>query len=252
MQINSLPASAGLAWLRDGMRLFGRQPIGLPAMVVVYLMMLLAPALLPIIGIAISGVLAPFASVGLLAACRDVANGKMPTPMAFAEPFREGKARLQVLRLGIVNSILLLTVATLAALLTPAPPAVVEPQSLEALPLDALLLQLALYAPVMVLMWFAPVLAGWHTMTPAKAMFGSVVACWRNIGALLIFGVAAGVFTLLVSVAAVMLLTSLFTSRELLSMLIAPLALVLMSIVQASLYPMYRSVFGVETASAIA
>jgi hypothetical protein len=60
---------------------------------------------------------------------------------------------------------------------------------------------------------------------------------------MLIFGVAAGAFTLAISVVAVMLLTSLTSSRELLSMLLAPLALVLMSIVQASLYPMYRSVF---------
>ncbi len=243
MQINMLPASAGLTWLRDGMRLFGRQPIGLPAMVVVYLMMLLAPALLPIVGIAISGVLAPFASVGLLTACRDVADGKMPTPLAFAQPFKPTAARLQTLRLGIVNAILLLVVATLATLLTPEPPAGAAPQSLQEVPLDALIMQMLLYLPVMALMWFAPVLAGWHAIAPGKAMFGSVVACWRNLGALLIFGVAAGAFTLAVSVLAVMLLTSLTTSRELLSMILAPLALVLMTIVQASLYPMYRSVF---------
>jgi len=243
MQINMLPASAGLTWLREGMRLFGRQPVGLPAMVVVYLMMLLAPALLPIVGIAISGVLAPFASVGLLGACRDVAAGRMPTPMAFAQPFRPTPARLQVLRLGIINSILLLIVATLAALLAPEAADGGPPQTLQELPLGALLMQVLLYLPVMALMWFAPVLAGWHGITPGKAMFGSVVACWRNMGAMLIFGVAAGAFTLGASVLAVMLLTSLTTSRELLSLLLAPLGLVLMSIVQASLYPMYVAVF---------
>jgi hypothetical protein len=95
----------------------------------------------------------------------------------------------------------------------------------------------------MALMWFAPVLAGWHTVPPAKAMFGSLVACWRNLGAMLIFGAAAAAFTMGASVVAVMLLTSLVTSRELLSMLVAPLALVLMTIVQASLYPMYVAVF---------
>jgi len=243
MQINILPASAGFTWLREGMRLFGRQPIGLPAMVVLYLMMLVAPALLPIVGIAISGVLAPFASVGLLGACRDVAEGRMPTPLAFAQPFRPTPARLQLLRLGIINAILLLVVATLAALLSPEPPGGEAPQSLHDVPLPALLVQLLLYLPVMALMWFAPVLAGWHSMAPAKAMFGSVVACWRNVGAMLIFGLAAGALTLGVSVAAVMLLTSLTSSQELLSILLAPLALILMSIVQASLYPMYRSVF---------
>jgi hypothetical protein len=243
MQINALPASAGLAWLRDGARLFGRQPIGLPAMVVVYLTMLVAPALLPFVGIAVSGVLAPFASVGLLNACRDTAEGRLPSPVAFVQPFRPAPARLQLLRLGIVNAILLLVVATLAALLAPDLPAGEAPQSLPDVPTSALLAQVLLYLPVMVLMWFAPVLAGWHAIAPAKAMFGSVVACWRNVGPMLVYGVAAGALTLGVSVAAVMLLTSLVSSRELLSMLLAPLALVLMTIVQASLYPMVRAVF---------
>jgi hypothetical protein len=167
----------------------------------------------------------------------------MPTPLAFAQPFRPTPAREQMLRLGIINAILLLIVATLAALLVAEPAGGEAPQSLEELPLSSLLVQVALYLPVMAMMWFAPVLAGWHAIAPAKAMFGSVVACWRNVGPLLIFGVAAGVLTLGVSVAAVMLLSSLISSRELLSMLMAPLALILMTIVQASLYPMYRSVF---------
>lgn len=243
MQINILPAGAGITWLREGMRLFGRQPIGLPAMVVLYLMMLIVPALLPIVGIAISGVLAPFASVGLLGACRDVAAGRMPTPLAFAQPFRAAPARLQLLRLGIVNAILLLIVATLAMLLVPAPAGGEPPESLNEVPLQALLVQLLLYLPVMALMWFAPVLTGWHGIEPAKSMFGSVVACWRNMGAMLVFGVAAGALTLGISVAAVMLLSSLISSRQVLSIVMAPVALVLMTVVQASLYPMYRSVF---------
>lgn len=247
MQINILPAGAGLSWLREGMRLFGRQPIGLPAMVVLYLMMLIVPALLPVVGIAISGVLAPFASVGLLGACRDVAEGRMPTPLAFAQPFRPTPARLQMLRLGIINAILLLVVATLAMLFSPEPPGGEAPQSLQEIPLQSLLVQLLLYLPVMALMWFAPVLTGWHGIAPAKAMFGSVVACWRNVGAMMVFGLAAGVLTIGASVVAVMLLTSLINSQQVLSIVMAPLALVLMTIVQASLYPMYRSVF-VDTA----
>jgi hypothetical protein len=58
-----------------------------------------------------------------------------------------------------------------------------------------------------------------------------------------VFGVAASVLTLGISVVAAMLLASLTSSREWLSILMAPLALVLMTIVQASLYPMYRAVF---------
>ena len=57
------------------------------------------------------------------------------------------------------------------------------------------------------------------------------------------FGDAAGVLTIGASVVAVMLLTSLISSPQVLSIVIAPLALVLMTIVQASLYPMYVAVF---------
>lgn len=244
MQINILPASAGFTWLRDGIRLFGRQPIGLPAMVVVYLMMVLTPALLPVIGIAISGVLAPFATVGLLGACRDVAQGRMPTPLAFAQPFKPAPARLALLRLGIINAILLLVVATLATLLAPSPPpGTPPPQSLQDLPLAGLLLQVLLYLPVMAVMWFAPVLAGWHGISAGKAMFGSLVGCWRNFGPMLFFGLAAAVLTFGVSLLAVLLLSAFVASRELLQIVLAPLALILMSIVQASLYPMYLAMF---------
>jgi hypothetical protein len=59
--------------------------------------------------------------------------------------------------------------------------------------------QLLLYSPVMALMWFAPLLAGWHDMPPGKAMFGSAVACLRNLGALLVYGLAALALTMGVS-----------------------------------------------------
>jgi uncharacterized membrane protein len=105
-----------------------------------------------------------------------------------------------------------------------------------------LLLQVLAYTPVLMLMWFAPLLAGWHGLSPAKAMFGSVVACGRNLGALLVYGLVAGAASLIASTAIVGVLAMLISSRELLSLLLAPFGLVMMTIVQASFYPMYRSV----------
>ena len=40
MLIHSLPAAAGLIWVREGWRLVRRQPLGLSSMVVVYVTML--------------------------------------------------------------------------------------------------------------------------------------------------------------------------------------------------------------------
>lgn len=241
-----VPAANGAAWLRDGWRLFRRQPLALSAMVVIYLMMLFLPALLPFVGIAISGVLAPFATVGLMSACREVALGRAPNPSLFAQPFQENNPnRIRLLRLGLINAALVVTLATLFALVgddghVPAPQG---PPTLADVPWDMLLLQLLAYTPVLVLMWFAPLLAAWHGLDPAKAMFGSVIACTRNVGAMFVYGLVAAVASFAASLAVVGLLSMLISSRELLSLVLAPFGLVMMTIVQASFYPMYRSIF---------
>jgi hypothetical protein len=246
MQIRTVNASIGAIWLRDGWRLFRRQPLGLPAMVVVYLMMLFLPALLPFVGIAIAGVLAPFATVGMMTACREAAQGRAPNPSVFAQPFQEQNPnRVKLFRLGLINAALVVLLATLFALVgddgrLPAPD---TPPTLADLPWDMLLLQLLAYAPVLVLMWFAPILVAWHGLGPAKAMFGSVIACMRNLGAMFVYGLTAMAASLAASIIVVGLLSMLISSRELLSLLVAPFGLVMMTIVQASFYPMYRSIF---------
>ncbi|MGE5339361.1 MAG: BPSS1780 family membrane protein [Gemmatimonadota bacterium] len=245
MLIGKVPATAGALWLRDGWRLFARQPLGLSAMVVVYLMMLFVPALVPFIGIAISAVLAPFATFALLAACREVDAKRTPNVGLFVQPFQDARVRTPMFQLGIINAGLVVTVALLGNLFGGSEPAA-PPASLQDIPLDAVALQLLLYTPVLMLMWFAPVLVGWHRLTPGKAMFGSVVACWRNKGALLVFGVVVTAMMMATSAVIVGLLAPLMASRQALSLVLAPLALVLMTLVQASFYPMYRSVFQTE------
>lgn len=243
MQILSLPASYGAAWLRDGWRLLKRQPLGLPAMVVIYLFMLLVPAALPYVGIALSGVLAPFATVGLMTAVRDVGAGRAPVPTAFAAPFQDAVRRVLLFRLGVIHAALLLAVVTLSQLLAGAPPPSSQPQSLEELPLAELMLQLLLFSPVMILMWFAPLLAGWHGQGPAKAMFASAVACWRNKGALAVYGLLAFAILVGASFVSVSLASLIFSSRQVLSIVLAPIGLALLTLIQASFYPMYRSIF---------
>ncbi len=253
MLINTVPAATGARWLADGWRLFRRQPLGLSAMTVVYLMMLFVPAMLPFIGLAISGVLGPFATVGLMLCVREAAGGRAPNPALFAQPFRDERQKLNLFRLGIVNAALLLAVASLAALLAPDAPGPTpgQPVTLQDLPVDALLLQLLLYLPVLALMWFAPLLAGWHQMTPGKAMFGSVIACWRNVGALTVYGLLTLAVMVAISFLVVAVLSALLP-KEALSFVIAPVALVMMTVIQSSYWPMYRSVFEAVPMAAVA
>lgn len=243
MLINSVPALAGPRWLLGGLRLLRRQPLGLPAMVGAYLTLLLLPALLPFIGPFVSGVLSPFATVGLMQCCREVDQGRAPTLAQYLQTFREPRMRDNLLRLGLVNGALLMLVALLAMVIAPAPAGSGAPASIEDLPVQAVLVQVVLYLPVLVLMLFAPLLAGWHGMSPPKAMFGSAVAILRNFGAMLLYGVTTLALAVLTSVIALAVLAAIIPSRDILALLTAPIALLLMTIVQASLYPMYLSIF---------
>ena len=56
-------------------------------------------------------------------------------------------------------------------------------------------LSMGLYLPLSLLFWHAPGLVHWHNVPPVKAVFFSLVACVRNIGALVVFGLSwMGVF----------------------------------------------------------
>lgn len=212
-------------------------------MVGAYLTLLLLPALLPFIGPFVSGVLSPFATVGLMQCCREVDQGRAPTLAQYLQTFRDPRMRDSLFRLGLVNGALLMLVALLAMLIAPAPAGSGAPASIEDLPVQAVLVQVVLYLPVLVLMLFAPLLAGWHGMSPPKAMFGSAVAMLRNFGAMLLYGATTLALALLTSVIALAVLAAIIPSRDILALLTAPIALVLMTIVQASLYPMYLSIF---------
>jgi hypothetical protein len=250
MLINSVSAAAGPRWLLGGLRLLRRQPLGLPAMVGAYLTLLLLPALLPFIGPFVSGVVSPFATVGLMQCCREVDQGRAPTLAQYLQTFRDPRMRDNLLRLGLVNGALLMLVALLAMVIAPAPAVSGAPASIEDLPVEAVVVQVLLYLPVLVLMLFAPLLAGWHGMSPPKAMFGSAVAMLRNLGAMLLYGATTLGLALLVSVVALAVLAAIIPSRDILALLTAPIALLLMTIVQASLYPMYLSIFAETPASA--
>jgi hypothetical protein len=59
----------------------------------------------------------------------------------------------------------------------------------------ALWIAMGLYLPLSLAFWHAPALVHWHRVPPAKSLFFSFVACFKNFGALTVFGLAwVGVF----------------------------------------------------------
>lgn len=250
VSIRTHAPGAGVRWALQGMQLLRQQPLGLPAMTVIYLLLHL-PAFLPGIGLAAATLLAPFATLGLMAACREAAAGRAPTPVVYLTLFQNVTQRRALFRLGIANMLLTLIAITLMLLLGLEKMPGAEPASPPPITLDwsRIALQFAFYTPIAVLMWFAPMLAGWHDSTPAKALFGSAVACWRNVMPMLVFALAVSAVLMALGTVLGLLLGAFGASTELTSFLIAPLALVFLAAVHAGFYAMYAEIF-VETAAA--
>ena len=98
-----------------------------------------------------------------------------------------------------------------------------------------------LMTPVVMAYWFAPVLAAWHGLGVGKSLFFSLVACWINWRAFLVYGMLwVMVFmgtTLLVS-----LLASLLDGEWATSMLL-PATLMLAAMFFCSTYFSFRDSF---------
>src|SRR5690606_16286139 len=80
----------------------------------------------------------------------------------------------------------------------------------------------------------------WHKVPPAKALFFSFFAVWRNKWAFLVFGASWFAVAFAASIG-VRVLDALFgDSPVLLSMLVSPLSLVLITVVYCSFWASYR------------
>lgn len=252
MKSSIVSVARGARWLLEGWRLFRVAPASWLALVFAYWMLMTAVSLVPMIGVIAAMVLIPGFSVGFMAASRSCEQGKTPALAILFDGFRVRGAVQLMLGLAYVVSLALLLGATTLAdegalarwMLEGNRPADEMLQSEEFL--AALLIAAGLYVPVMMLFWFAPLLAAWHAMGAGKALFYSFFACLMNWRAFIGYGAAAALVTL--AIPFVVLSALLFASggqlRVAAMTLVFPLLLILLPTLFASFYASYRDVFG--------
>jgi hypothetical protein len=119
-----------------------------------------------------------------------------------------------------------------------------EPPTAPRRPLriDLLVIEMLLLVPLIMARWFAPVLVGWHLMSPVKAMFFSFFACWRNRWPLLLWGGCILGIAALGSALLAFLAAMIGLAQTTASVLVAPWALAMVAYIQATVYPMYCSI----------
>ena len=95
-------------------------------------------------------------------------------------------------------------------------------------------LAMGLNLPLSLLFWHAPALVHWHGVPPVKALFFSFVACIRNLGAYLVFGLIFGVF-MVVIVLTISIVTAI-ASVEAAAAAMMPSVMLVMALFFSSLY----------------
>jgi MFS family permease len=254
MVARTLPARAGLTWLRDALMLYRRQPFAFTSLVILYTIGISLLVYVPFVGLPLAAVLIPFGTLGLTMAGRDAERGKMPMPTLMVEPFRDPQQRKALALLGFVNAVLVLILVTLVSLLAADELAnwqlvdgkIDSTSAAQNFPWDAIVAAGLAYVPILMVTWFAPQLVAWHRLPVAKALFFSFIMCWRNRWPFLMLAAALFAFSFVVIFVSTQLLQMFGASPQLASMLFAPIALILISIGYATQYPIYRSL--IETA----
>jgi hypothetical protein len=252
MRLNTVPARTGLLWVKLGMRTFFRQPLAMAGQFFMFMAVVSVLSLIPVLGMAIALALVPAATLGLMAASREADAGRFPMPVQLISAFRAGPERMRaMLLLGAAYAGALLVVMVVAALLgagdaAPAAGTEVTPEALQAaIAGPSLWLILLLYLPVLAAFWHAPALVHWHGVSPVKSLFFSLMACWANKGAMLVFMAGwMGVFMLAGLVMS--LLGGLLGSAEALQVIMYPLVLLLASMFHTSIYFTFRDSFATE------
>ncbi|MFY3385608.1 BPSS1780 family membrane protein [Paracidovorax sp. MALMAid1276] len=206
MKLHIVPARTGMSWVKLGIRAFWRQPMALAALFFMTMASMSLATMVPLVGPAIALALLPSATLAMMVAAAEATQGRFPTPAVLLVAFRTGRQRLRdMLVLGALYAAGFLGVMGLSALIdggqfaqvylggAKLTPEVAQDAAFQ----SAMWLSLVLYLPLSLLFWHAPGLVHWHGVPPVKALFFSIVACARNFGAFLVYGLGwMGVFLL--------------------------------------------------------
>ncbi len=199
----SLPAGQGAAWWSEGWQVFMAAPGIWIAIILVFVLIMLGLAFVPILGSIAGSVLTPVFGGGIALGCHALAKGR---PLTLGHLF-EGFSGARFMPLVIVGLIYLgamfvLWIAVAAVVLGVAGGAgLFSALSSDASQMGmALLSSIGIVALVMAPLamvavaaltmayWFAPPLIVLNGEEPIAAMKKSFRACWVNVGATLVYG----------------------------------------------------------------
>jgi hypothetical protein len=252
VQIQRVSASRGLHWVRRALSIFARKPLTWTVLNLVILFIGSALIQIPIAGGLLFALLTPVFAGGLTLGCRDADAGKPFLPgYLFAGFQRNAAALVSIGGVYMVGQILItgLLIGIGGSELQAVIQATISdesnsmPQSVSDRALLAVIVASALFVPLAMAVWFAPVLAVLDNLRAVQAIRLSLQGCVRNLPAMTVYTIAMGA----------LLIGLLFAVRSVLtllpdkSVLREPLAMLAMtfwvSLTLISAYVGYRDIF---------
>ena len=242
MKLNIVPARTGIQWVKLGIQTFLKQPLALAGLFFLYMAAVIVVAQIPIVGDFIGGMLVPAATLGLMAATSEAVKGKFPMPTVLISAFRAGRQRVRaMLVLGLIYTASSMLISKLANLIVGDGAGTATAGTVNEIN-NAMLLALALHTPLFLMFWHAPALVHWHGVSPGKSLFFSFVACLRNFGAYLVYGLA-WLAVILGAGSVFGLIGGLIGGAAMARMVMMPTALLMAAMCSTSIYFTFRDSF---------
>lgn len=245
--MSNIPASTGIAWIREGFTIFRKQPGGLMLLMLAYLVAGLVLAIIPLLGQVLPIVLTPVFTAVFVQACATADRKQNLTP-EMLRPIFQKPVFPRLLGLG---TLFMLALAALVLIFG----SVVGGETIRQLAEQkltpeaaaaagnfgtAMLVAFLLSLPASMAMLFASPLVFWQQMGVGKALFFSFFAVWRALRAFLLFFLGWMMIVMLLTQVVLILL-----GKTLLGMAIAQSMLMVIAMVfQCSVYAAYKTIFG--------
>jgi hypothetical protein len=254
VQGRSVGAARGWAWLVEGFRLFLRSPLQWIMLLVILFAAKKLLYLVPVVTLAallsvLAVLLMPLFLAGLMAGCRALAEGGRLEVGYLLSGFQRNAG--QLVTIGgislVCNLIVLMVVAGIGGEAMTAvvrtisenpnltPQMAEQMQAATAKVAKAALIGAMLSLPLLMALWFAPLLVYFEDAGPMKALKLSLIACLKNAAPMLVYGLV-----LLVALFILVPIGVRFREYDLGLWLMAP-------VVVPSIYASYRDIFRPET-----
>jgi len=201
-----VPAARGWNWLADGWTLFKAAPGLWIGMIVVFVVILFALALVPFLGPVAQNLLMPVFMGGIALGCRAIDDG---SGLQFNHLFEGFKTRFGTLVavgalylagfVAILVVVMMITGASVFALFMAGAQPDVQSTGAALGIMLAVLIVLALTLPLVMAIWFAPALVVFHDLGAVDAMKQSFTGCLRNVLPFLVYGIIGFVFAVVAS-----------------------------------------------------